>query len=274
MPATNQSIVLPSRQTFSIVIPCHNRAWCIERAISSAVKFLKNQNGSEIFVVDDGSNDETSNVVMSTFEKLRESNVGTKLILIKHDRNLGVCAAKNTGSRAATGDWLIFLDSDDELIEESFADMQSSLNSSAAFPLHFFRCVNGNSKVDSISLKTEKRSFSSYLKSGTDGETLPVIKKSIFDQYPYDEDIPGYESLSYMRIASAYEYICIHDVIVRRYHIAHSDRLSAVKNFKARSGKLAEGHLRAISEHRSRMSFVVFAKFVLKFLKMKIISIQ
>jgi glycosyltransferase involved in cell wall biosynthesis len=70
----------------------------------------------EIIVVDDGSTDQTRQVVE------RYSS-----IIYCHQENQGVSAARNKGAELATGDWLIFLDSDDELLPSALLDFSNSI---------------------------------------------------------------------------------------------------------------------------------------------------
>ncbi len=87
---------------FSVIIPTYNRAKYVLLAVNSV---LKQKCGDvEIIVVDDGSEDETASV-------LQRSNLDIKYI---YQRNQGVSGARNTGIREATGEWVAFLDSDDE----------------------------------------------------------------------------------------------------------------------------------------------------------------
>jgi glycosyltransferase involved in cell wall biosynthesis len=95
----------------SIIIPSYNRA----EKIIDALKSIQMQTYSnyEIIVVDDGSKD-------NTVEKLQPLVSKNKhLRLIKHEKNKGAQAARNTGIRAAKGEWIAFLDSDDQWLEES-----------------------------------------------------------------------------------------------------------------------------------------------------------
>lgn len=87
---------------FSVIIPTYNRASTLGRAIES----LLNQTlpPLEIIVVDDGSNDDTGEMIKIYSE-----------VRYFFQENQGVSAARNLGAGEAKGDWLIFLDSDDEL---------------------------------------------------------------------------------------------------------------------------------------------------------------
>jgi glycosyltransferase involved in cell wall biosynthesis len=86
----------------SVVIPTYNRADTIQRAIRS-VQF-QTQEDWELIVVDDGSQDNTAEIV---------AGMDPRLQLIRQT-NQGVTAARNAGLRRATGRYLAFLDSDDE----------------------------------------------------------------------------------------------------------------------------------------------------------------
>lgn len=91
---------------FSVITPVYNRARLIGRALSSCL--CQDFRDFEVIVVDDGSTDGT----WETARKYADSNVR----LVRHEHNRGVCPARNTGVSAARGQWLIFLDSDDELL--------------------------------------------------------------------------------------------------------------------------------------------------------------
>jgi glycosyltransferase involved in cell wall biosynthesis len=91
--------------TISIIIPTWNRSHSIGRAIDSALlQALPAGFGLEIIVVDDHS-----------YDGLQDSlaRFGNAIKLIRHPRNLGAAAARNTGCEAAKGDYIAFLDSDD-----------------------------------------------------------------------------------------------------------------------------------------------------------------
>lgn len=89
----------------SVIIPAYKRGHVIERAIGSILG--QTHQDFEILVVDDGSQDDTESVVASLAKK------EPRIRYFCHDTNRGAQAARNTGAKAAQGEWIAFLDSDD-----------------------------------------------------------------------------------------------------------------------------------------------------------------
>jgi len=88
----------------SVVIPAYERADIVGRAIDSAL--AQTVSDLEVLVVDDGSSDDTETVVAGYDDERVHS--------LAHETNRGVSAARNTGVEAASGEYVAFLDSDDE----------------------------------------------------------------------------------------------------------------------------------------------------------------
>jgi len=96
-------------RTVTVVIPSHNSGIYLEECVASV---QDNSTGvdTQIIVVDDESTDESSlNVLLSLRHK-------PGVDVIRHEKNRGVQAARNTGLKAATGDYVICLDGDDVLL--------------------------------------------------------------------------------------------------------------------------------------------------------------
>lgn len=89
----------------SVVIPAYKRDRVIERAIRSVLE--QTHQDFEIIIVDDGSRDATESVVASLAKE------DSRIRYFCHDTNRGAQAARNTGIKAAQGEWIVFLDSDD-----------------------------------------------------------------------------------------------------------------------------------------------------------------
>lgn len=85
----------------SVIIPTHNRSRLVQEAVASVLA----QKGPslEVIVVDDGSTDDTPEVLAAFGDGIR----------VIHQPHAGVSAARNQGARWARGRWLAFLDSDD-----------------------------------------------------------------------------------------------------------------------------------------------------------------
>lgn len=93
-----------SRPLVSVLIPAYNAASTLLRALESV--WIQDYSPLEILVVNDGSKDNTAEVAAKYADR------GVRLIDLP--RNLGECGAMNAGIRAAKGEFIAFLDADDE----------------------------------------------------------------------------------------------------------------------------------------------------------------
>lgn len=99
-------VELESKKKVSIIIPSYNVDNYIHRGIESCIK--QTYNNIEIIIVDDGSTDKTWDVIQ------KYQKIDKRILAIKKD-NGGVSSARNLALKNATGDYLVFLDSDDWL---------------------------------------------------------------------------------------------------------------------------------------------------------------
>ena len=95
----------------SVIIPTYNRADLVRRAIGSVL--AQSYANFEVIVIDNASSDKTAEVV--------DSIVDARLKFIRHDVNKGPAASRNTGLRNSRGDYITFLDSDDEWLPQKLA---------------------------------------------------------------------------------------------------------------------------------------------------------
>lgn len=95
------------RMRFSIIIPAHNA----EKEIERALKSISNQTYKdyEIIVIDDCSNDNTYSIL----------NKYNNITVIRNDNNIKAGGSRNKGIEKATGEYIIFLDSDDYFAENN-----------------------------------------------------------------------------------------------------------------------------------------------------------
>jgi glycosyltransferase involved in cell wall biosynthesis len=102
----------------SVIIPFYNG----EKTLNRAVESVMNQSFEdwELILVDDGSKDESAS--------LANQYLFDAKIRYVFQVNQGVSAARNLGASKATGDWLIFLDADDELSSDCLTTFSGQLN--------------------------------------------------------------------------------------------------------------------------------------------------
>lgn len=91
----------------SVIMPCYNKAEYVEEAIESVLK--QTYNNIEIIVVNDGSTDNSSEVIKSISD--RNENI----IFFDEKENRGVVWARNFGIAKATGEFILPLDADDTI---------------------------------------------------------------------------------------------------------------------------------------------------------------
>lgn len=93
-------------KTISVIIPVYNREDCIWRCIQSIRE--QSYRNLEIIIIDDGSTDKSGVIC----ERLQKEDTR---ILVFHQKNQGVSAARNYGIRVANGKYIQFVDSDDTI---------------------------------------------------------------------------------------------------------------------------------------------------------------
>ncbi|MCC7045882.1 MAG: glycosyltransferase [Alphaproteobacteria bacterium] len=106
-----------ARPLVTVLVPAFNASKTIERALRSVL--AQNYSPVEIIVVDDASTDGTQ----TTAEQLGIA----ELRVIRLTRNLGACGAMNTGIEHAKGEYIAFLDADDEWLPGKLAKQMALL---------------------------------------------------------------------------------------------------------------------------------------------------
>jgi glycosyltransferase involved in cell wall biosynthesis len=161
----------------SAVIPAYNSEKHIVRAIESVLR--QTRPADEIIVVDDGSADGTADQVRK---------FGDQVHLITQ-KNAGASAARNAGIEAARGNWIAFLDADDEWLPEKLKLQIEHLRRHPDLTWttgNFKRChcENGHRQFDAYSISpAEDTEVTDYFKAYTSqrpGHTaVMLIKKEI-----------------------------------------------------------------------------------------------
>lgn len=112
-----------NRILVTIIIPVYNVADWIERCLLSVCN--QTYTNIECIIVNDSTPDNSMQIV----DRVLESYVGPiKFKVLTHEKNRGLSAARNAGVKNANGDYLFFLDSDDELPEKAIDNFVLYLN--------------------------------------------------------------------------------------------------------------------------------------------------
>lgn len=173
----------------SVILPVYNLAngdyldTCINSVINNTYKQL------EIIIINDGSTDNSSEII----EKLAEKD---KRIIVVNKENGGVSSARNVGLDIAKGEWIAFIDGDDYihpryfeiLINQlKFNDADIVVGATKAVNEVISDFANYNNKTDSVTLK-----FHDFWKYYTDLRRScwgRIIKKSIIGNLRFDVDV-------------------------------------------------------------------------------------
>lgn len=220
----------------SIIMATYNRANTIERAINSVLK--QSYANIELIIIDDGSSDNTLEIL----DRFNDSRIR----ILRHEKNKGVCAAKNTGLRNIKGDWFTTFDSDDEMITEAIETMMS-------IPLVFDKNITA---VTCNGLDTSTNSFTGkglskdqYLDvdsmmTSIDGDFWGLTKTSLLLNDCFNENLSGLESVLWYKIDDRARRYYIHKQLL----IVHTEGNDRVSNSKYDLNKETKFYTNLIDE--------------------------
>lgn len=176
---------------FSIITPVYNRADCVSRCIGSVLK--QNFDAYELIVVNDGSTDPTLAKVEDFYAKVKNLNI------ITYPDNKGVNYARNRGIEQAKGEFIIFLDSDDQLTDNSLTLIEQQIKFNPGFKHYLFGVSD---RITDCSIPKEKKQFiyKDWLSGAVSGDFAHVIKPECFDGLLFVEEFRIYESLNWLRV--------------------------------------------------------------------------
>ena len=179
---------LKSQPLVSVIIPAYNRAKTIEAAVKSVQ--AQTYTNWEIIISDDGSNDNTIEVVA------RLSRDDARVRYIVHHPNRGAQTARNAGIKAANGEWVAFLDSDDTWLPDSL-ERRLSIAEKENVPVVHSNAfiIHANNKRELQRVPALAGSVYKDVLSG-EGPMFPclLVKKTALERIGYlDESIPAYQ---------------------------------------------------------------------------------
>lgn len=206
----------------SVIVPTFNRAEVIERCLRSifAQNLPFSASQMEVVLVDDGSTDDTADLVKSAYPQVN----------YVYQSNQGVSAARNAGIAVAQGDWIALLDSDDEWLPHKLAVQLDLVEKSELKICHTEEIwIRKGVRVNQMD-KHKKRGgwiFEHCLPLCAMSPSSILIHRSVFEQVGvFNESLPACEDYDlWLRIAACYEVAFVEQACINKYG-GHEDQLS------------------------------------------------
>ena len=200
---------------FSVVIPLYNKEAFVAKTINSVLN--QTYQNFEVIIVNDCSTDNSLNLV----QKIDDS----RFKIIKHNKNKGLSASRNTGINAATHSYIAFLDADDywdPTYLETIWNLIKEYPEESVFATHYRENYNGKVFVPKSKLSNNTKGKSvvinDFFKINLGRLILTqsciVAHKSVFKKVGYyDEDVTFAEDIDFfIRCFSVYNLAYYNDI--------------------------------------------------------------
>jgi len=203
----------------SIIIPVYNAEKYIERALESILS--QNYDDYEVILVNDGSSDGTDAICRKYSEKYQ------KIKYFCHEEQKGASTARNTGLANASGEYLCFVDSDDELCENALKTLIDSIGECDIVIGSYYN-VYAN-KTEPVNLKNKcytigefkEKMIPIYTAGAINTVWGKLFRKTVADEtkVKFDSDIMLGEDLIFVLnyLENAKTVVCIEEYIYK-YH--------------------------------------------------------
>lgn len=215
---------MPNPPCVTVVVPTYNRAHVLHRAVASAL--AQTISDIEVLVVDDGSDDETARVVQDFSDD--------RIRLLRHQVRRGAPAARNTGMRAARGECIGFLDSDDEWLPVKLERQLRALDTPRQPRPEVVTCSVTHDPRHSIPVPAEPKNLSYRgllaLREGPwGGQTILVRKSPRTEVVEFDEDLPSGQDWDFLvRLARVTSVVALPEPLAI-IHRAPGDRIGTLE---------------------------------------------
>lgn len=207
----------------SVIIPTYNRVHTLRRALDSVLnqKGIDDLELYEVIVVDDASTDDTVGMVEASYPQCT---------MISLSGNKGVSHARNVGFQRANGDWLAWLDSDDEWLPDKIYRQRTLLQQSGLLFCHTEEIwIRNGVRVNAMKKhrKTGGWIFSHCLPLCAISPSSVLMHRSILDDVGcFDENLPVCEDYDlWLRVTANYEVAFLEEPAITKYG-GHADQLS------------------------------------------------
>lgn len=214
----------------SVIITTYKRSFA---TLSKAINSVLNQtyNNLELIIVDDNSKEFTNKVdIQSNIKKLNDSRVK----YIQHENNQGACAARNTGIKNSKGNYIAFLDDDDEWLPrkieyqlQKFSDENVGLVYCDSYTI----TIKNNKEIskDVRSHRISGMVYGELIKRNFIGSTsFALVKKQALDTCGiFNNQLKSAQDYElWLRISNVYKVDYVSNPLVN-YYVHDGERISA-----------------------------------------------
>ena len=203
----------------SVIIPTRDRAHLIRRVLDSV--YSQTRLPDEVIVVDDGSKDDTCNIIKSHYPD----------VVLLSQENQGVSSARNKGIETAKFDWIALLDSDDAWQPEKIEYQMKSLENQSEFLFCHTNEIWIRNGVHVNPLKKHAKRggdiFLHCLPLCVISPSSVIMNRTILDSVGlFDTNLPVCEDYDlWLRICSRFPVLYLNEKLVTKYG-GHDDQLS------------------------------------------------
>jgi len=192
---------------FSVVVTTFNRARIVGRCLDSCLS--QDFADFELVVVDDGSSDDTVAALAAIGDD--------RLRVVRHERNRGINPARHTGVESSRGEWLVVVDSDDELLPGALARLREII---ATLPPEVrglrSRLIRDSGRVTPTFVPDGPYGYEGRIRwAEAEGgnDAARCLHRSVFAASPYLADRRGaMETLFELNLAEATTQLCVEDL--------------------------------------------------------------
>jgi GT2 family glycosyltransferase len=239
---------IEKKSLVSVIIPTYNRGWIIKEAIDSVL--AQDYTEFELIVVDDGSTDQTSEVLDSYRNDIK----------VLSQKNKGVSAARNRGIAEASGKFITFLDSDDLWLPKKLSVQIEFFNQTPDALICQTEEVWIRNGLRVNPKKRHKKPSGMIFKPSLElclvSPSAVMIQRSLFDRVgEFDETLPACEDYDlWLRISCSFPIHLIDTpLIIKRG--GHGDQLSkgaGLDKFRIKAiEKIIKSGLLSDAQHRA-----------------------
>jgi glycosyltransferase involved in cell wall biosynthesis len=206
----------------SVVIPTHNRPELLTRALESV--YAQTFTDFEVIVVDDGDAPRVHDVLGKYLAR-------PNFVYLETNKNQGGSATRNVGIKHAQGEYVAFLDDDDEWIPKKLEVQVQTLRDASQEIGFVFCAINNihNDTIETTPVNPDTRDYSTIALIRFNGFITSglMIKRSVFDEVGmFDESLPSHQEAELMlRVTQKYQGVGLKEAYVNMRFSSSDDHI-------------------------------------------------